>query len=86
MICTAHQILFGCSNRKQMGWAGTVARMVDRRIAYRVLVRKPHVKEPLGRPRRSWKDNIKMKSSVSGMSNMDWIGLAQDRDRWRGGL
>jgi len=44
---------------KRMGWAGHVARMGDR-IAYMVLVRKPHGKEPLGRPRRSWKDNIKM--------------------------
>ena len=46
--------------------------------AYRVLVGKPEGKRPLGRPRRRWVDNIR-----ADLQEMDWIGLAQDRDRWR---
>jgi len=66
-----------------MRWAGHVARMGDRRILYRVLVRKPEGKRPLGRPRRRWEDNIKMDLQEVGCGAMDWIELAQDRDRWR---
>jgi hypothetical protein len=47
-----------------------------------VLVGKPEVKRPLGRPRRRWEDNIKMDLQEVGRG-MDWIDLAQDRDRWR---
>ena len=54
MICTAHQILFGRSNREER-WAGHVARMGDRRGVYRVLVGKHEGKRPLGRPRRRCK-------------------------------
>jgi hypothetical protein len=50
---------------------------------YRVLLRKPEGKRPLGRPRRRWVDNIRMDLQNVGCRNMDWIGLAQDRDRWR---
>jgi len=46
-------------------------------------VGKPERKRPLERPRRRWEDNIKMDISGSGMWGMDWIELAQDRDRWR---
>jgi len=49
---------------------------------YRVLVEKPEGRRPLGRPRRRWVDNIRMYLQV-GCGYMDWIGLAQDRDRWR---
>jgi hypothetical protein len=49
----------------------------------RVLVFKPEGKRPLGRPRRRWEDNIKMDLQEVGCGSMDWIGLAQDRDRWR---
>ena len=66
-----------------MRWAGHVARMRDRRGAYRVLVGKPERKRPLGRPRRRWEDNIKMNLQKVGCGAMDWIELAQDRDRWR---
>jgi hypothetical protein len=57
--------------------------MYGERSAYRVLVGKREGKRPLGRPRRRWADNIKLRSSGSGMTGMDWIDLAQDRDRWR---
>ena len=50
---------------------------------YRVLVGKLEVRRPLGRPRRRWVDNIRMDLQEVGCVYMDWIGLAQDRDRWR---
>ena len=53
------------------------------RGVYRVLVGKPEGKRPLGRPRRKWEDNIKMNLQDVGFGSMDWIELAQDRDRWR---
>ena len=49
---------------------------------YRVWVGKPEGKRPLGRPRRRWEDNIKMDLQEVGCGDMDWIELAQDRDRW----
>ena len=49
----------------------------------RVLVGKPEGKRPLGRPRRRWVDNIRMDLQGVGCGYVDWIGLAQDRDRWR---
>jgi hypothetical protein len=49
----------------------------------RVLVGKPEGKRPLGRPRRRWEDNIKMDLQEVGCGVMNWIELAQDRDRWR---
>ena len=57
--------------------------MGDGRSVYRVLVGKPEGKRPLGRPRRRWGDNIKMDFQEVGCGGMDWIELAQDRDRWR---
>ena len=54
-----------------------------RRGVYRVLVRKPEGKRTLGRPKRRWKDNIKMDLQKVGCGGMVWIELAQDRDRWR---
>ena len=57
--------------------------MGERRVVYRVLVRKPEGKRPLGRPRLKWEDNIKMDLQEVGCWNKDWIFLAQDRDRWR---
>jgi len=56
--------------------------MGERRCVYRVLVGKPEVKRPLGRPRCRWEDNIKMDLLEVGCGGMDWIELAQDRDRW----
>ena len=64
-----------------MRWAGYVARMWERRGVYRVLVGKPEGRKPLGRPRRRWEDNIKMDRQEVGSGGMDWIELAQDKDR-----
>ena len=66
-----------------MRWAGHVARMVQERGAYRVLVGKPEGKRPLERPRRRWVDNIRMDLQEVGCGYVEWIGLAQDRDSWR---
>jgi hypothetical protein len=66
---------------RRMIWAGHVARMGEGRDMYRVLVGKPEGKRPLGRPRCRWEDNIKMDLQKVGCGGMDWIGLAQDRDR-----
>ena len=68
---------------RRMRWAGNVARMGEERGAYRVLVGKPEGKRPVGRPRRRWLDNIRMNLQEVGCGYVDWIGLAQDRDRWR---
>ena len=68
---------------RRMRWAGHVARMGEERGAYRVLVGKLEGKRPLGRPRRRWVDNIRMGLQEVGCGYVDWIGLAQDRDRWR---
>ena len=58
-------------------------RMGERRGVYRVLGGKPEGKRPLWRPRRRWEDNIKMDLQEVECWGMDWINLAQDRDRWR---
>ena len=68
---------------RRMRWAGHVTRMGEERGAYRILVRKPEGKRPLGRPRRRWVDNIRMDFQEVGCGYMDWIRPAQDRDRWR---
>ena len=68
---------------RRMRWAGHVARIGEEREVYRVLVGKPEGRRPLGRPRRRWADNIKIDLQEVGCVYMDWIGLAQDRDRWR---
>jgi hypothetical protein len=64
-----------------MGWA--CGAYGEERGVYRVLVVKAEGKRPLGRPRRRWVDNIRMDLQEMGFRYMDWIGLAQDRDRWR---
>ena len=58
-------------------------RMGEERGTYRVLVGKPEGKRPLGRPSRRWVDNIRIDLQEVGCGYVDWIGLAQDRDRWR---
>jgi len=68
---------------RRMRWAGHVARMGEERGVYRVLVRKPEGKRPLGRPSRRCVDIIRTDLQKVGCVYMDWIGLAQDRDGWR---
>ena len=68
---------------RRMRWAGHVARMGEKRRVYRVLLGKVEGKRPLGRPRRRWVDNIRMDLQEVGCGYMDWIELAEDRDRWR---
>ena len=68
---------------RRMRWAGHVARMGEEWGVYRVLAGKPEGRRPLGRPRRRWVDNIRTDLQEVGYVHVDWIGLAQDRDRWR---
>ena len=63
--------------------AGHVARMGEERVVYRVLLGKPEGRNPLGRTRRRWVDNIRMDLQEVGCGDMVWIGLVQDKDRWR---
>jgi hypothetical protein len=57
--------------------------MGEKRNVYRLLVGRPEGKRPLGRPRRMWIDNIEIELLEIGVSVVDWIGLAEDRYRWR---
>jgi hypothetical protein len=68
---------------RRLGWARHVARIGEKRNAYRILVGKPEGKRPLGRPGRRWVDHIKMDLRELGWDGMDWIDLAQDRYQWR---
>jgi hypothetical protein len=68
---------------RRMRWAGHVARMGEKRNAYRLLVGKLEGKRPLGRPRPRRVDNIRMDLGEVGWGDVDWIGLAKDRNRWR---
>ena len=68
---------------RRMRLAGHVARAWEGRRVYRILVGKPERKRPLGRPMRRWEDNIMMHLQEVRCGGMDWIELAQDRDRWR---
>jgi hypothetical protein len=68
---------------RRMRWAGHVARMGEVRKVYKILVGKPEGKRPLGRPRRRWEDGIRMDLREIGLAGVDWIRLAQYRDRWR---
>jgi len=68
---------------RRIRWVGHVARMGEGRGVYRVLVGKPEGRRPLGRPSRRWEDNIRMDLREVGCGCVDWMELAQDRDRWR---
>jgi hypothetical protein len=81
-LCSSPSIIRIIKSRR-MRWAGHVARMGDNRKAYRLLVGKPEGKRSLGRPRRRLVDNITMDLGEVGWGDVDWIGLAQDRNRWR---
>jgi hypothetical protein len=60
-----------------------MARMGEERNVYKVLMAKPEGKRPLGKPRHRWEDGITMDLREIGWGSVDWIQLAQDRDRWR---
>jgi hypothetical protein len=69
---------------RMMTWAGHIARMGEKRNAYRLLVRKPEGKRPIEKPRRRWVYTIRMDLVEVGWGDVDWIGLSQDRAKWRG--
>jgi hypothetical protein len=66
---------------RRMRWAGHVARMGEETNVYKVLMGKPEGKRPFGRPRRRWVEGIRMHLRENGWGSVDWIQLAQDRDR-----
>jgi hypothetical protein len=68
---------------RRMRWAGHVARIGGKKNAYRLLVGKQEGKRPLRTPRRRWLDNIEMDLLEIGWGGVDWIGLTQDRDKWK---
>jgi hypothetical protein len=68
---------------RRIMWVGHVARMEEGTVVYRVLVGKPERKRQLGRCRHRWEDNVKMNLHEVECRDMDWIEMAQDRDRWR---
>jgi len=76
-LYSSHNIVRVIKSRR-MRWAGHVARMGEERRVYRILLEKPEGRRPLERPKRIWVDLQEV-----GCGYMDWIGLAQDRDRWR---
>jgi hypothetical protein len=65
---------------------GSCSRNGEKRNAFRLLVGKQEEPRPLGRPIRRWVDNIKMDHAEVGWGGVDWVGLAEDRDKWRGHL
>jgi hypothetical protein len=71
------------TNSRRMRWTGHVARIGEKRNAYRILVAKPVEKRALGRPGRKWEENIKIDLRVIEWGGMDWINLAEDKDQWR---
>jgi hypothetical protein len=75
--------IIGQIKSRRMRWAGNVALMGEGRNVYRVLVGKPEGKRPLERPRRRWKDGIKMDLREIGWVGVEWIHLAQGRDCWQ---
>jgi hypothetical protein len=77
------QSIFRIMKSRRMRWAGHVARLREKRNAYRLMVRNPEGRKPLGRPRHRWVDNIRRDLVEVGWGDVEWIGLAQDRDRWR---
>ena len=64
-------------------WAGHVARMEEGRSPFKILSGTPAGKIPLGRPRRTWEDNIRMDLKGIGINTRNWVDSAQDRDYWR---
>jgi hypothetical protein len=80
-LYSSPNIVEGIKSR-MLRWAGHVARMVEGRGVYRVLVGMPEGKRPLRRPRRKWEDNIKLDLREIGIDGANWIRLAQERVQW----
>jgi len=68
---------------RRMAWAGHVARMGEMTNMYKIFIGKHEGTRPLGRPRRRWKDSIRMDLREIGCESVDWMHPAQDRDHWR---
>jgi hypothetical protein len=68
---------------RRMRWTEHVARMGEKRNAYRILVGKSERKRPLGKSKRRWKDNVRMDLREIGWGGVDWIDLAQDKNQWK---
>ena len=68
---------------RRLRWARHVARMEERRSAFKILTGKPTGKRPLGKPRRRWEDNIRMDLEEIGINAENWVDSAQDRNYWR---
>jgi hypothetical protein len=83
MICTPYPNFVRVIESSKMRWERHVACMEERRGVYRVLVRKPEGKRPLGGPMYRWEDNFNMDLQEMGCDGMVWFELTQDRDRWR---
>jgi hypothetical protein len=79
MICILQVRIIKVIKSRRMRWARHVVRMGEKRNVFRKTGRKRRQ----GRPRRKWVDNIKMDLLVIGWGGVDWIGIAQDRDKWR---
>jgi hypothetical protein len=75
--------IIGVIKSRSVRWSGHVARKRPMRNAGNTLVEKPEGKRTLGRPRRRWKDTIRMDLREVGWEGVDWIHLIQDRDQWR---
>ena len=67
---------------RRLRWACHVVRLQGDRSAFKILTSKPTGKRPLWRPRRRWKDNIRMDLKEIGINTRNWVGSAQDRDYW----
>jgi hypothetical protein len=81
MICAPHSNIVQVIKSRRMRWVGQVAYVGERKGVYRVLVVKPEGRRLLGRPRHRWEDNIKKDHQEVGCGGMDWIDLAQDRNK-----
>jgi hypothetical protein len=68
---------------RRMRWAEHVVRMAEERKLNKGLVGKPEGRRPFGRPRRRWEDGVRMDLRETGLEDVDWIRMAQDRDWWR---
>ena len=68
---------------RRLRWIGHVVRVVEGRSTFKILTGKPTGKRPLGRPRRRWKDNIRMDLEEISINAGNWVDSAQDRNYWR---